>query len=264
LYRTEIRWLSRGKLLKHFFELRHEIEIFLTEKQKFHEKLSDPEWLWDLADITHHVNDLNTRLQGKGRPVCDMFSDVKSFQLKLFAKQLNEGNLYNFPCCRIISQEGRSKIPSKRVSEWLEMLRKEFQARFQNFEEYSKDIRLFQNHFTFEMEEASETYQLELTDMQTDDELTEAFHSSARGQFYKCLSDSKFPNIKGLATKMSTVFGSTYICEQTFSQMKLIKSKFRTRMTNDHLHHCLRLSVSNLPTYINHLLAVKLQPQASH
>jgi hypothetical protein len=84
LYRIEIKWLSRGKLLKRFFELRHEIEIFLTERQKFHEKLSDPEWLWALpflADITHHVNDLNTRLQGKGRLVYDMFSDVKSFQL---------------------------------------------------------------------------------------------------------------------------------------------------------------------------------------
>jgi hypothetical protein len=102
-----------------------------------------------------------------------MFSDVKSFQLKLIllAKQLKEGNLYNFPSCKSISQEGNSKIPSKRVSEWLEMLRKEFQARFQDFEEYSKDIRLFQNPFTFEMEEASEIFQLELVDMQTYDEL---------------------------------------------------------------------------------------------
>jgi hypothetical protein len=74
-----------------------------------------------------------------------MFSDVKSFQLlpQLFAKQLNEGNLYHFPCCKSISHEGNSKIPSKRFSEWLDMLRKEFQARFQDFEEYSKDIRLF-------------------------------------------------------------------------------------------------------------------------
>jgi hypothetical protein len=199
-------WLSRGKLLKHFFELRHETEIFLTEKQKFHEKLSDPEWLRDfafLADITDHVNDLNTRLHGKGILVCDMVSDVKLFQLKIkrFAKQLNEGNLFHFPCCKSISQEGKSKIPSKSCSEWLEMLRKEFQARFQDFEEYSKDIRLFQNPFTFEMEEATEIYQLELTDMQTNDELKEAFHSSTREQFYKCLSDSKFPNIKGLAKK---------------------------------------------------------------
>jgi hypothetical protein len=90
------------------------------------------------------------------------------------------------------------------------MLRKEFQARFQDFEEYSKDIRLFQNPFTFEMEEASEIYQFELIDMQTNDELKEAFHSSAREKFYKCLSDSKFPNIKRLATKMLTVFESTF------------------------------------------------------
>jgi hypothetical protein len=74
------------------------------------------------------------------------------------------------------------------------MLRKEFQARFQDFEEYSKDIRLFQNPLTFEMKEASDIYQLELIDMQTNYELKEAFHSSTRGQFYKCLSDSKFPN----------------------------------------------------------------------
>jgi hypothetical protein len=86
------------------------------------------------------------------------------------------------------------------------MLRKEFQARFQDFEEYFKDIRLFQNAFTFEMEEASEIYELKLTDTQTNDELKEAFHSSTWEQFYKCLSGSKFPNIKGLATKMLTVF----------------------------------------------------------
>jgi hypothetical protein len=111
-----------------------------------------------------------------------MFSDVKSFQLKqkIFAKELNEGNLYNIPCCKSISQEGNSKIPHKRSTEWLKMLRREFQARFKDFEEYSKDIRLFQNPFTFEMEEASEIYQLELIDMQTNDELKEAFHSSTR------------------------------------------------------------------------------------
>jgi hypothetical protein len=93
-----------------------------------------------------------------------MFSDVKSFQLRLkfFAKQFNEGNLYHFPCCKSISQQGNSKIPRKRFSEWLQTLQKEFQARFQDFEEYSKDIRLFQNPFIFEVEEVPEIYQLEL------------------------------------------------------------------------------------------------------
>jgi hypothetical protein len=49
---------------------------------------------------------------------------------------------------------------------------------------------------------------------------------------------------------MLTVFRSTYIWEQMFSRMKLIKSNFRTRMTNDNLHHCLRVSVTNFPTDI--------------
>jgi hypothetical protein len=102
------------------------------------------------------------------------------------------------------------------------------------------------------MEETSEIYQLELIDMQTNDELKEAFHSSTREQFYKCLSDSKFPNIKGLETKMLTVFGSTYICGQTFSRMKLIKSKFRTRMTDG--------PFAPLFTHICHQLSNRHQP----
>ncbi len=36
--------------------------------------------------------------------------------------------------------------------------------------------------------------------------------------------------------KMSTLFGSTYICEQTFSFMKLMKTQMRSRLTDEHLH----------------------------
>jgi hypothetical protein len=100
LYHSEVRWLYRMKLLKWFFE----IHIFLNKKGRFNEKLYDPEWLQDLAflaGISKHLNDLNTRLQGKGRLVCDMFLDLKSFhhKFRLFAKQLSEGNLVHFPCC---------------------------------------------------------------------------------------------------------------------------------------------------------------------
>jgi hypothetical protein len=45
-----------------------------------------------------------------------------------------------------------SVFQKKIFSERLELLRKEFQVQFQNLEEYSYDIQLFQNPFTFETE----------------------------------------------------------------------------------------------------------------
>lgn len=45
-YHTSVRWLSCGKVLSRFFELRTEIEIFLNEKKKPLCLLSSSEWLW--------------------------------------------------------------------------------------------------------------------------------------------------------------------------------------------------------------------------
>ena len=44
---------------------------------------------------------------------------------------------------------------------------------------------------------------------------------------------------------MLTAFDSIYICEQTFSQIKIAKSKIRSRLTDKHLHDTLRMSVTN-------------------
>ncbi|XP_043915898.1 general transcription factor II-I repeat domain-containing protein 2B-like [Protopterus annectens] len=84
VYFTAMRCLSRGKMLKRFYDL-NEIKSFMKSKGKACTqtgkcKLAD---LAFLVDITAHLNDLNLRLQGENLLINYMFQTVMAFEVKL-------------------------------------------------------------------------------------------------------------------------------------------------------------------------------------
>jgi hypothetical protein len=59
--------------------------------------------------------------------------------------------------------------------------------------------------------------------------------TSQKLSFWKFLPSSDFPNLRNLALQYSCKFGSTYILEQAFSVINIIKIKFQSKLSDDHL-----------------------------
>ena len=112
---TSIRWLSAGKVLKHFFGLRKEILSFFEEQlmdstNTFQVQLRSIEFLCGLAfltDMTHLLNVLNLNLQGKGQSISHLVGHVEGFRSKLvlFTNCWQSNNFAHFSSCSVIEEE---------------------------------------------------------------------------------------------------------------------------------------------------------------
>ena len=105
---------------------------------------------------------------------------------------------------------------------------------------------------------------MEVIELQNNDTLKTAFKESNELKiFYSSLSEIDFKEIKSFIKKMITAFGSTYLCEQTFSIVKYRKNKYCSQLSDEHLNAVLRISTSNMKADINEL-AGKIQHRKSY
>lgn len=102
---------------------------------------------------------------------------------------------------------------------------------------------------------------MEIIDLQPQDILKDSFKASPLLFFAEL--PASFSKIKNIAAKYFSMFGSNYVCEQAFSHMRKIKNPYRSRLTDDHLHHVLRASTSNFNVEIENIIN-NIQQQKSH
>ncbi|KAL3831887.1 hypothetical protein ACJMK2_023584 [Sinanodonta woodiana] len=123
-------------------------------------------------------------------------------------------------------------------------------------------MKLFADPFSVSVDDLAAEYQLELTDLQVSDELCATYRENSLLDFYRTLPDT-FANLEDNALVHTSMFGSTYCCEQAFSQMKLNKSNTRNQLTDDNLEAILHLSTSNIKPDISKLVD-DMQHHPSH
>ncbi|CAI5653367.1 unnamed protein product [Oreochromis niloticus] len=246
-YHTEARWLSRGAVLRRFFDLREEIEQFMEEKGKPVLEFHSAEWMQDLAfmvDVTEHLNNLNKQLQGRNKVVTQYYDSIRSFESKLllWETQLSGGDAAHFPCLKNVCTI-QSVADMKRFKDKITGLLLQFEQRFQIFGELEKDFKVFCSPFTANPFDLPVRIQLEIIDLQCDSDLKGKFAAAVLNTFYQNLLPG-YPNLTALAAKLLCMFGTTYLCAQVFSVMSINKTKLRSRLTHKHLNHIMELAAA--------------------
>ena len=99
--------------------------------------------------------------------------------------------------------------------------------------------------------------QLELINLQANGLLKEKHREGKLLEFYRSLPNDEFLKLKKFASGMAYMFGTTYVCEQTFSKMINVKSEHLTRLTDEHLKAILLVQCCNTKPNIENIMKNK-------
>ena len=253
--------MSAGNTLQHFFSLRNEISLFLHDEVKGLEKyvilLSDEKFIAALAfitDVLTQLNILNKKLQQKDQNICQLFGHIEAFRrkLQLLAADLHKNNVSHFPSCQTLLEE-QNFINFSAFAEMLDNVSKEFYDRLAEFDSIKGKIELFSNPMEIQIETQPSAFQLDLCDLQSDPFL-QSKKNERNKAFWKLVSNEQFPVLREFALRMLSMFGSTCICESTFSVMKRLKSNARNRLADETLDARLRLATTEVDVDIERLI----------
>ena len=135
---------------------------------------------------------------------------------------------------------------ANKYSKSLNDLHQEFCRRFLEFEKLRKSFQIISAPFSQVSATAAQELELELIDLQSDYVLKEKLKTLKLNKFHASLSHTRFSKIGKMAQKMLVLFGSSYICEQTFSLVSFNKSSHRSQLSDAHLKSVLTIATTKM------------------
>jgi hypothetical protein len=163
--------------------------------------------------------------------------------LKTFENKLNLNDLSNFKNMGILKEENKSiVIDFKKFAESTQKLKNNFIERFADFQKLRKNIDLLKDPINCSLDNFNDLIKKDLEKLRSE----HIFGQISYGiDFWKNLPD-EYSNLKSEILKLFSMFSTTYMCEQTFSVLKHIKSAYRNSLTDLNLESLLRISSSNI------------------
>jgi zinc finger BED domain-containing protein 5/7/8/9 len=262
LYHTEIRWLSKGKVLNRLVHLKVEVISFLEiEDQDFGFQLHDEIWwlkVQFLSDLFGKLNSLNLSLQGPSENIITSSSKLKSFneKLSLWKSKISKGI---FDCFPTVNESQHENKIGNEILNTLSDLQSSLQHYFPslNIDEFAWVI----NPFAISEEVNLSTEEEEqLIELRNDKFHQTTFTNTTLEEFWLAVM-KVYPLISLKAVNTLLPFSSSWFCEFGFSALTEIKSKKRERLLR--IDDEMRVCLSTLEPRWNMICSLK-QAQPSH
>ena len=269
LYYTHVRWLSRGKVLARLFELRHEVSQFILSQNNhdLRKHLEDDYWVAKLAymaDICEHLNELNIKMQGREENILSCSDKLTGFKQKLalWKTELGRGSLEMFPRSNNDLSDVDRQFVVDLAQEHLSLLQQKYDCYFFtiNTQQYDWIRNPFSSNAEISTEELSLPIRESFLELRNDRTLRLKFSEMSLGEFWVSIRE-EYKLISKAAIEILLQFSTTYLCEQSFSSLVLIKNDKRSCLSD--IDRELRVALSKFEPNIQRLCSSK-QAQISH